>query len=116
MPELLSVGDLPPGFEYPRLFLRVAEHGLLDLEPWHVLSGELLRLRARALASQYGRRTLVPFAYRQDNDDVACWESARTEFPVIVIDPSESPPLEIESFADFGHWFRRAIEDFIGWK
>lgn len=72
MPELLKGSDLPQNFGYPRLFVRVAEQGLLDLEPWHVLVGDELRRRAAGLAKRCPDRTLVPFASRQDNDDVAC--------------------------------------------
>jgi hypothetical protein len=72
--DFLSVDDLLEGFTYPPEFVRGVELGLIDLEPWHVLEGGQLRERFRGLAERYPARTLVPFACRQDNDDVACWD------------------------------------------
>ncbi len=74
MAALLSADELPPGFQYPRQFLRMVERGLTDLEPWLLLEGEQLVNRHRGLQSRFPERSLVPFARRQDNDDVACWD------------------------------------------
>jgi len=37
MSELLSNRELPPGFTYPRVFLRVIELRLTNLEPWWII-------------------------------------------------------------------------------
>ena len=116
MPELLSSGALPKDFDYPRLFVRLAEQGLLDLEPWHVLVGDELRQRFIGLAKRYPNRSLVPFARRQDNDDVACWEPAVSHDAVVIVHDFASPGWETRgSFNDVESWFRQAIEDLIEW-
>ena len=74
MADLLSLADLPDGFSYPPEFVRVVELGLTNLEPWWIMSGGPLRDRHAGLARRYPQRVLVPFARRQDNDDVACWD------------------------------------------
>jgi hypothetical protein len=114
MAELLSVQDLPAGFWYPASFVRVIELGLTNLEPWHMLEGSRLRERNQGLAQRFPARSLVPFAVRQDNDDVACWDLARSNEEVVVIHDFASPGWEArEGYPDFFAWFRRAIEDLI---
>lgn len=112
MVELLSQEELPPDFEYPPEFIRVVELGIVNIEPWEILSGRPLRLRNTGLKERYPNRILVPFADRQDNDDVACWEIGVPG--VVVIHDFASPGWEArESFASFYEWLRRAIEDLI---
>jgi hypothetical protein len=47
--NLIGEADLPEGFVYPASFVRVVGLGLVELEPWQVLSGELLYWRYRGL-------------------------------------------------------------------
>lgn len=51
MAELLSLEDLPEGFDYPSEFIRVVELGMVNLEPWWILEGDLLRGSTRASRS-----------------------------------------------------------------
>lgn len=114
MAKLLESAVLPPGFEYPREFLRVVELGLTDLEPWLVIDGEQLRRRHQGLRERYPDRSLVPFARRQDNDDVACWDLDRSDRRVVIVHDFASPGWERRTeFADFNDWLRQAIEDLI---
>lgn len=112
MADLLSTVDLPEGFEYPPEFVRVVELGLTNIEPWWIIDGDRLRNRFVGLRERYRERSLVPFAIRQDNDDVACWD--RTAGNVAIVHDFSSPGHEQRSeFGDFYAWFRHAIEDFI---
>lgn len=113
MAELLSVTDLPSGFEYPREFVRIVELGLTNLEPWWILEGERLRDRFLGLQKRYTKRSVVPLAVRQDNDDVACWDVDSGK--VAVVHDFASPGFEQRAeYQDFNSWFRQAIEDLIG--
>lgn len=114
MAELLPPASLPAGFWYPAAFIRVVELGLTDLEPWHVLEGAALRERREGLLRRYGSRDLVPFARRQDDDDVACWEPARSGERVVVVHDFASPGWEDRAeYPDFHAWLRQAVEDLI---
>lgn len=67
------------------------------------------------LAKRYPTRTVFPFAYRQDNDDLACW-SKDTGEKVFVIHDFASPGWENEAaFDDLWSWFRSAVEETISW-
>lgn len=72
--DRISLADLPPDYTYPPEFVRVVEFGLLDLEPWKVLLGEWLRSSYSGLRKRYPDHRYIPFAGRQDNDDIACWD------------------------------------------
>jgi hypothetical protein len=115
MADLLSTDDLPGGFEYPREFVRVVELGLTNIEPWWIIDGDRLRSRFAGLRERYYGRSLVPFAIRQDNDDVACWDTAAGN--VVIIHDFASPGYEQRAeFGDFYAWFRQAIEDLIDFE
>jgi len=110
--DLLTNVDLPAGFDYPAEFIRVVELGLTDLEPWWIFDGDQLRQRVIGLRERYPGRQLVPFARRQDNDDVACWDLDHGY--VTVIHDFASPGWEQRrTFVDFNAWLRQAIEDLI---
>jgi hypothetical protein len=110
---VLTERELPKWFKYPQQFLRIVELGLLNLEPWTILMDEQLRNRFKGLQERYPDRQLLPFARREDNDDVACWEKDRGELIVIVHDFA-SPGYENNAEYDgFWEWFRNAVEDMI---
>ncbi|MFF1820615.1 hypothetical protein ACFVWG_25140 [Kribbella sp. NPDC058245] len=110
--SLIGQADLPMGFTYPASFVRVVGLGLVDFEPWQVLSGELLYFQYRGLGDRYPGRGLVPFARRQDNDDVACWTVGSPE--VLLIHDFADPGYELrETLPSFYDWLRRAVEDLV---
>lgn len=112
MADLLGSADLPGGFDYPPEFIRVVELGLTDLEPRWIFDGGQLYRRMVGLRERYPERQLVPFARRQDNDDVACWDLVQGN--VMVIHDTASPGWEQrDTFPDFNSWLRQAIEDLI---
>lgn len=112
MADLISTVDLPEGFEYPPEFVRVVECGLTNIEPWWIVDGDLLLSRFVGLRERYPERSLVPFALRQVNDDVACFDTRAGK--VAIVHDFASPGYEQRSeFGDFYAWFRQAIEDFI---
>ena len=112
MSDLLSLLDLPEEFAYPPEFVRIVELGLTELEPWWIMSGDLLRERYVGMAQRYPARVLVPFARRQDNDDVACWDVDRQAL-VLVHDYATPGYEQRREFPDFYAWLRQAVEDLI---
>ena len=112
---LLPPDARPNWVEYPHSFCRIVEQALINLTPWHILEGEQALLRFRGLAKRYPSRELFPFAYRQDNDDLACWTRGMGE-KVLIIHDFASPSYEDEgAFEDVWSWFRSAIEETITW-
>lgn len=112
MVHILTAAELPEGFRYPHQFLRTVELGLVNLEPWWMLHGDELRTRHAGLRARYPARTIVPFARRQDNDDVACFD-VDTSKVVIVHDFAGTGWEHRAEFDDFYGWLRHAIDDFV---
>ena len=114
--NLFSTKELPDGFTYPAAFERVVDLGLTNLEPWHItLDVEFLRARVKGFRERYPYREIVPFAHRQDNDDVACWQVDRPG-EVLIIHDFASPGYELnEEFPSFEAWFKSAIDAMFEW-
>lgn len=112
MTDLLSADALPPGFSYPTAFVRIVERRLIDLEPWRILEGDHLRRRREGLQQRYPARRLVPFARRQDNDDVACFDIDLGGISVIH-DFAGAGWEQRDRYADVHAWLRQAVEDLI---
>lgn len=112
----LAANQLPAWLEYPRAYERLLEQNLVNITPWHIMTAEEVKLRYKGLSTRYPKRQLFPFAYRQDNDDVACWEAGEGE-RVFIIHDFASPGWEISksNFEDLWSWFREAVEETIDW-
>lgn len=117
MNEFLLSQDMRPAWlDYPRSFLRIVEQSLVNLSPWHVMPATRALAQWRGLAERYPTRVLFPFAYRQDNDDVACWSRDGGE-KVFVIHDFASPGWEDEgTFDSTWAWFKGAVEETIAWE
>jgi hypothetical protein len=109
--RLLGSGELPQGFTYPREFLHVVQLGLTNLEPWNIVIGDQLRQLYEGLRARFPDRRFVPFARRQDNDDVVGWIPG--EGVLVVHDYSSPGSEERQRYSDFWAWFRQAVEDLI---
>ncbi|MFD6141190.1 hypothetical protein [Promicromonospora sp. NPDC060271] len=116
MAELLSIDDLPTGFDYPPEFIRVVELGITDLEPWLILEGDQLHSRYQGLRGRYPTRILVPFARRIDNDDVACWDLGRAGSVVVIHDFASAGWEQQAELGGFYDWLRQAVEDLIEYE
>jgi hypothetical protein len=105
----------PSWVEYPHSFCRLVDQGLIHITPWHLMEARQALVRFQGLAKRYPSRELFPFAFRQDNDDVACWAKGMGE-KVFVIHDFASSGFENEcAFDDVWSWFRSAIDETISW-
>ena len=105
----------PSWVEYPSSFCRLVEQMLVDLTPWHIMKAKEVLVRFEDLCKRYPSRELFPFAYRQDNDDIACWAKGQGE-KVFIIHDFFSPGWENEGeFGDVWSWFLSAVEETIAW-
>jgi hypothetical protein len=113
--ELLYPEDLDVHAPYPEGLVRIVKQGLVDLTPWHVMDRDLAKQRLLGLRERY-RQKYVPFAWRQDNDDIACLEAERPGGIVIVHDFASEGFERRQEFDSFWDWFRSAIEDMIDFE
>ena len=112
---ILPPEDRPNWLEYPHSFCRIVEQALIHITPWHILESQRALVQFHGLAERYPSRELFPFAYRQDNDDVACWSKGHGEKVFIIHDFASSGWEDEGAFDDVWTWFRSAIEETISW-
>ena len=99
------------GVKAPPEYVRLYETDLKELEPWNWLTEDDLYCRMTGLNGRYPERNLVPFAERQDCDDVACWD---LEAPgtVIIIHDYASKGYELKAIhGSFREWIHHALDD-----
>ena len=112
MKDKIEKGYLPDWFVYPNDFKTFLSKGNMDFTPWHILLPDSVKEEYEGLKERYPNRTLVPFAKRQDNDDVACWEK---DIPKVqIIHDYASPGWEQRKiFNNFDEWLRSAIDEML---
>ncbi|MFS3858441.1 hypothetical protein ACK6VY_02740 [Proteus mirabilis] len=110
MEQLLTKTEMPEWFSYPREFLRIVEQNSLNFDPWIILEGERLRVRFDGLKKRYPNRNIIPFARREDNDDVACWDKNSRHQVIIIHDFASEGYEYVGKFDSFWDWLRTALE------
>lgn len=102
----LTQEKLPDGFKYPSSYIDYVSGDFPNLEPWHFFYSRL-GYRFEGLKERYPSKSLVPFARRGDNDDVACFDAT---------DKSDNPRvLIIHDFASPDWEDRGVCDDFVAW-
>src|SRR4051812_49188143 len=85
---LLPPDKKPAWLEYPQQLHELVSSGRMPLVPWHFSTAESavadwLRFRSHLC------RELVPFAHRQDREDLACFEKGKGDQVVIIHDNTD---------------------------
>ncbi len=101
-------------FKFPQSYLKVIELNLIDYEYWYLMSKEQIISRKEGLDKRFPNRKLIPFARRDDNDDIACFEIGFNEKVFIVHDYASEGYERRQEFDDFWSWFISAIKELIG--
>lgn len=107
--------ERPDWLVYPPLFQRMVEQGVVNLCPWHITPAHQTRSWLYQLEKLYPKRNLYPFAFRQDNNDVACWEEGRGDLVIVVHDVTEHDSPDQSELPNTGAWLALAMQDMIDW-
>lgn len=114
--ELLTEDERPVWFTYPPPYLRAVSQGLTDLTPWFFFERSRIVRYAAEMGGRYPASERLPFAKRQDKDDVACFEKGRPGQVVLVHDGAAAGSEVRRVFPDFWSWFRYAVDEMIEWE
>ncbi len=114
--ELLKIQNTFHGFSYSKAFLKAVELNLVDLDIWYIMDDKQVLHRMDGLQKRYPKRNLVPFARREDNDDVACFETGGGGKVLIIHDYANEGWEQRKEFSDFWSWFESAVEDMIAYR
>ena len=114
--ELFDVKKYYDKFDYPEKFLKVLELNLLDYDVWYMMTKEQVETRIIGLKQRYLNRKLIPFARRDDSDDIACFEDGQDEKVFIIHDFSSEGFEQRKIYEDFWEWFKDAIQEMIDYN
>jgi hypothetical protein len=113
--DSLTTKDLGAELTFPAGLQRIVEQSLVDLSPWQILPRDQALARMAGLRARY-KTAYVPFARRQDNDDLAVLVPNAPDRVVVIHDFAEEG-WEVEAeYASFWDWFRAAVEDMIAFE
>ena len=107
--DIISRTDIDVDVSLPEGLFRLAAQNLIDLTPWHIMPRDLAIKRMQGLRLRYSTKYL-PFARRQDNDDLACIDPLTPTAIVIVHDFSQEGSERRESFASLWDFFSAVVE------
>lgn len=111
--ELFNVNGIYEEFKYPTSYLKAIELNLVDFEFWYLMSKEQIETRISGLMNRYPNRKLVPFARRDDCDDIACFEVEKDSKVQIIHDFASEGYEQRNEYKDFWDWMKAAIDELI---
>lgn len=104
---------LEKGFQYPESYTKIIELNLVDFDYWYMMSEEQALKRLAGLRQRYPERYLVPFARRDDNDDIACLDVREPEKVQIIHDFASSGYEQRRTYEDLWEWLQEAVNELI---
>jgi hypothetical protein len=101
----------------PSAYFRVFELGLTNIAPWRFIEGDEFQGVYGTLRELYPPHYLLPFARREDNDDVACFVASSPQHitnEVVIVHLFASEDYAIDgAYPSFWDWFRNAVDEMI---
>lgn len=114
--ELLALEQAFEGFTYPAAFLKAVELNLIDFDIWYIMDEKQVMLRIDGLRKRYPQRRFIPFARREDNDDVACFEIGKGNRVYIIHDYANEGWEHRKELPDFWVWLEGVVKDMIAYE
>ncbi len=111
--ELFNVNNIYKDFKYPNSIKKIMELQLVDFEWWYLMDKNNVETRITELAKRYPNRKLIPFARRDDCDDIACFEIGKGDKVQIIHDYASSGYEQRKEYECFWDWFKSAIDELI---
>ena len=111
--KLYNIKTVYKDYEYPVELVKLVELNLINYEMWYLMSAEQVENRIKGLKSRYPNRKLIPFARRDDGDDIACFEVGKGSSVQIIHDFAGEGFEQKKEYECFWEWFRDAIDEMI---
>ena len=111
--DMLSLKKEFYEFAYPESYFTVIDLNLVNYGYWYIMIKDEVITRRDGLLKRYPSRNLIPFARRDDNDDIACFEVGYGERVFIVHDFASEGWERRQEFDSFWAWFMIAINELV---
>ena len=100
-------------FDYPKGYKKLRELNLTDFEFWYFIPDDQLPKRFVGMSQRYPTRKYIPYARRDDCDDIACFEYGKGETVYIVHDFAGAGFEERKCYSNIWGWLKDAIDELI---
>lgn len=111
---LIGEAERPSWLVYPKELVHLVSVGATQFIPWRILEAEYALPEAGRLKERYDRE-LVPFAYRQDNDDLACLEQGSDDRVKIIHNHASKGWENEREYSSFDAWLDSVKEQMSEW-
>lgn len=91
-------------YKYPEGYKKLVELGLVDFDIWYLIESEQATRRYYDLKKRFPKRQLIPFARRDDSDDIACFEIGQENKVHIIHDFTTEGFEQREVYQDIWEW------------
>lgn len=113
MKQFLLASEL---YEYPTAYKKIIELNLVDFDIWYLIEEGQATRRFYDLKKRYPNRRLVPFARRDDADDIACFEIGKGEEVQMIHDFTTEGYEQRGIFVDIWDWIEFAVKEMISYN
>ncbi len=110
---MFDISAYYPDFQYPRGYWKLKELNLTDFYFWYFIPENQLCNRINGLNDRYPKRKLIPFARRDDNDDIACFEIGKGEKVQIIHDYASQGYEQLKEYENIWLWVKDAFEELM---
>ena len=100
-------------FEYPETYEKLLKLKLFDFDVWYLIPEEQAQRRLLALQERYPSTKLIPFARRDDNDDIACFEVGEENRVQIIHDFVSYGFEQRAELQDLWEWVENAVKEMV---
>lgn len=100
-------------YQYPEAYQKLIELNLVDFDIWYFIESEQATRRYYDLKARFPKRQLIPFARRDDNDDIACFEIGQANKVQLIHDFTTEGFEQRGEFQDVWDWLTYAINEMI---
>ena len=100
-------------YTYPEAFYKLVDLNLVNFDVWYLLDSESALTHYQGLQVRYPERRLIPFARRDDCDDLACFEIGKSGRVQLIHDFANSGWEQRKEFQDLWEWLEAAVGDMI---
>ena len=98
-------------FSYPQSLKDLVSDGRVDFGVWYLMNDDETVRRFQGLQKRYPGRRLYPFARRDNNDDVACFEDDDNSLVHIIYDFADIGWEQKEVFSTIYAWLEYIGDD-----
>lgn len=98
-------------YEYPEAYQKIVELNLVDFDVWYLIESEQATRRYYDLKERYPNRQLIPFARRDDSDDIACFEIGKGGKVELIHDFTTEGFEQRKEFQDLWEWVEFAVKE-----